>query len=445
MQRWKHRLLLLTGIGIIIAGFGILSIFELNSFPNTLRLIPGQKMTLSVHYPFGLAMVPEKSAKPKKLSSTKIQGSESIIANNLVIQSKQVRQFDVQLRLFGAIPVKKLHVQVLDPPQVVPGGQAIGVLFSSEGVIVVGHIPVKGMDGKLYYPARDAGVKTGDIILAINQIPIKRVEDVELILRNYQPGALTSARDALGGDLTLKIRRQDRIFLLKIKPVLTRGSGGEGDHRYLMGIFIEDPAAGVGTLTFYDPLTKKFAGLGHRISELAGAKGVTLNRGEIVLAEIHGIRAGVSGQPGEKIGVCDARFNSIGQIEKNTQFGIYGKLFNLVNDLSLLKPVPVAYSSQIRTGPAEIYTVLSGRRVEKFAIEILKVYRQTIPRDKGMVIKVIDPDLLKRTGGIIQGMSGSPIIQNGKLIGAVTHVFVNDPSKGYGVLAEWMMNEMNGA
>jgi stage IV sporulation protein B len=393
-------------------------------------------MTLSVHYPFGLAMVPEKPVKPEKLSSTHIQGSESIIANNLVIQSKQVRQFDVQLRLFGAIPVKKLHVQVLEPPQVVPGGQAIGVLFSSEGVIIVGHIPVKGIDGKTYYPARDAGVKTGDIILAINQIPIKRVEDVELILCNYQPRALF---------LNLKIKRQDRIFLLKIKPVLTRGPKGETGQRYLMGIFIEDPAAGVGTLTFYDPLTKKFAGLGHRISELAGSKGVTFNRGEIVLAEIHGIRSGVPGQPGEKIGICDAGFNSIGRIEKNTQFGIYGKLSNTANDLSFTKPVPVAYSSQIKTGLAEIYTVLSGRRVEKFAIEILKVYRQTIPHDKGMVIKVIDPELLKRTGGIIQGMSGSPIIQDGKLIGAVTHVFVNDPSKGYGVLAEWMMNEMNGA
>lgn len=403
------------------------------------RLTPGQKMTLSVHYPLGLAMVPEKKGKQAKPDQrgkilSLIQGSESISVNNLVIQSKQVRQFDVELKLFGAIPVKRLHVQVLDPPRVVPGGQAIGVLFSSEGVIVVGHISIKGVDGKLYYPARDAGVKLGDIILSMNGIPIKRVEDVELILRNYHPQAPY---------VNLKIKRQERILLLKIKPVLTRGSRGEERYRYLMGIFIEDPAAGVGTLTFFDPLTKKFAGLGHRISELAGAKGVILNHGEIVLADIHGIRAGAAGQPGEKIGVCDSGHNIIGFIEKNTQFGIYGKLFKEIHDLFISKPLPVAYSSQVKTGPAEIYTVLSGRQVEKFTIEILKVYRQTIPRDKGMIIKVTDPGLLRRTGGIIQGMSGSPIIQDGKLIGAVTHVFVNDPAKGYGVLAEWMMNEMN--
>jgi stage IV sporulation protein B len=209
-----------------------------------------------------------------------------------------------------------------------------------------------------------------------------------------------------------------------------------------LGIFIEDPAAGVGTLTFYDPFTKRFAGLGHHIAKFPGSGGVSFQQGEIIYASIQGIKMGTPGEPGEKIGVCSSKSMVIGRIDKNSRFGIYGRLTkNFIDPLT--KPIPIAYSSQIKEGGAEIYTVIKGRKVEKFKIMVIKVFRQNEPRDKGMILKVTDPFLLKQTGGIIQGMSGSPIIQDGRLIGAVTHVFVNDPTKGYGVMAEWMNNEIN--
>jgi stage IV sporulation protein B len=211
--------------------------------------------------------------------------------------------------------------------------------------------------------------------------------------------------------------------------------------RYRMGIFIEDPAAGVGTLSFFDPETLRFASLGHRITAFTGRKGVPFQEGEIILATINGIKAGLPGQPGEKVGVFTTGAPTIGRIDRNCRFGIYGKLTPDAHGI-MGKPIPMAYSTEIKPGPAEIYTVIKGTQVERFKVEIIKVYQQKAPRDKGMIIKVTDPVLLKTTGGIIQGMSGSPIIQNGRFIGAVTHVLVNDPTKGYGVLAEWMMHEL---
>jgi stage IV sporulation protein B len=414
------------GFGILIGLIAISVSIELLSLPDNLKLSPGEKVTLRVHYPLEFYT---KRNLHLPVGSASLNG---LLHKRIVLDSKRTDEFDIQLRIFGAIPVKRLHVKFSNPPLVVPGGQAIGVLFSSQGVIIVGHIPVKGIDGKLYYPAKEVGLKVGDIILALNNIPVNRVEDVELILKNYKPGI---------PGLTLTIKRHNRVNVINIKPVLCMEENYQ-ELRFRLGIFIEDPAAGVGTLTFYDPFTKRFAGLGHHISEFPGAKGLSFQQGEIVYASIHGIKMGAPGEPGEKIGVCSSKSSVIGRIDKNSKFGIFGRLSkNFIDPLA--KPIPIAYSSQIKEGQAEIYTVIKGRKVERFKIRIIKVFRQNEPRDKGMVLIVTDPLLLKQTGGIIQGMSGSPIIQDGRLIGAVTHVFVNDPTKGYGVLAEWMNNEIN--
>lgn len=399
------------------------------NLPGTLHLSPGQKITLSVHYPLSF----HSGSSLTFQESLKLSAFDHLLTKELVLSPKSAERFEVQIRIFGRIPVKKLQVEVAEPPQLIPGGQAVGVLFSSKGVVIVGHLPIKGVDGKMYYPAKTAGLKVGDVLLAINSLPVNRVDDVEVLLRNFRPWYRT---------LNLTIKRGNQIRLIKVHPVLSYEEGTQ-HQRYMLGIFIEDPAAGVGTLTFYDPVTRKFAGLGHHIAEFSGAKGLTLQNGEIVLASINGIKAGLPGQPGEKIGVCSTNLSPIGLIEKNSRFGIYGTLTENFIDFTKARSLPMAYSSQITLGSAEIYTVIKERLVEKFQVQIIKVYRQDSPRDKGLILKVTDPELLKRTGGIIQGMSGSPIIQNGRLIGAVTHVFVNDPTKGYGVLAEWMIREIN--
>jgi stage IV sporulation protein B len=427
LLKGKYKFICLAII-LVIGYFSLQCFFELITLPRKLKIIPGQKMTLSVHYP--LSFYTNKEGKLRQ----PVGGSKlpPLIANKLTLSYKKTKNFNVELRIFGKIPVKELHVEVSNPPLIVPGGQAIGVLFSSQGVVVVGHLPIKGIDQKIHYPAKEAGIQIGDILIAINNTPVNRVEDVETFLKYYQQ---------VDGFLNLSLKHHGMIKTIKIKPILCSPGKNGQLRRYMLGIFIEDPAAGVGTLSFYDPHSRRFAGLGHRIAELPGSKGLILQQGEIVLASINGIRLGLPGQPGEKIGFCNLSLGSIGQIDRNSKFGIYGKLNT--NFQESAKPLPVAFSSQVKTGPAEIYTVIKGNKVEHFQIEIIKVFRQDLPRDKGLILKVTDPLLLKQTGGIIQGMSGSPIIQEGRLVGAVTHVFVNDPTKGYGVLAEWMIQEMN--
>lgn len=412
--------------GIILVYLFISSLIQLSALPKILRIIPGQEFILSARYP--LSFYPNTKLLLKNKSEGKVT---NILTNRIILNANDGNHFDLQLRLFGAIPLKKMRVEVSNPIKVIPGGQAIGVLFSSTGVVIVGHVPLRGVDRKQYYPAREAGLRVGDIILKINNKPINRVSDVEKIIQSYQP---------VQKNVKLEINRDDKIIHIKIRPVLCPNLQNSSDVRYRLGIFIEDPAAGVGTLTFIEPNTFRFAGLGHRISHYAGKQNIPFKKGEIVLADISGVRKGQPGEPGEKIGIFNANQTSIGKIEKNSRFGIYGILSK--NFKTSKKPMPIAYNSQIKLGPAEIYTVIKDRQVQKFRVEIIKIFRQDIPKDKGLVIRVTDPELLKETGGIIQGMSGSPIIQEHRLVGAITHVFVNDPTKGYGVLAEWMVNEL---
>ncbi len=425
MNRSNKFILFFLLLGIIFTYLLVSSLIQLSTLPKILRISPGQEFILSVRYPLSFYQ------KPKQNLRTTDDRVRKILTNRLILNSNKSNHFDVQLRLFGAIPLKKVRVEVQDPLMVIPGGQAIGVLFSSTGVVVVGHVPLKGVDRKQYYPARDAGLKIGDIILKINNHSITRVTDVENIIKNYQPESK---------NLRIQIKRDGKTLNLKIKPVLCSGLNGGSQVQYRLGIYIEDPAAGVGTLTFIEPKTSQFAGLGHRISHYAGKQNIPFRQGEIVLADISGVRKGQPGEPGEKIGIFSINQTPIGKIEKNCRFGIYGSLSKNLQVQS--KPLPIAYNSQIKLGPAEIYTVIKDKKVQKYQVEIIKIFRQDLPKDKGIVIRVTDPALLKETGGIIQGMSGSPIIQDQKLVGAVTHVFVNDPTKGYGVLAEWMVNEL---
>ena len=194
-------------------------------------------------------------------------------------------------------------------------------------------------------------------------------------------------------------------------------------------------------MTFYHPSTKKYGALGHVISDMDTKKPIVVEDGQIVRSTVTSIEKGSNGNPGEKL----ARFSDdkeiIGDINRNSPFGIFGKLHKDIENGIMDKPMPIALSHQVKEGPAKILTVVDNDKVEMFNIEIVSTIPQKFPATKGMVIKVTDPKLLAKTGGIVQGMSGSPIIQSGKVIGAVTHVFVNDPTSGYGVHIEWMLSE----
>ena len=327
---------------------------------------------------------------------------------------------------FAGIPIKKVDVHVLKDFRVIPGGQSIGVKLNTVGVLVVGHHLINTANGKKS-PGDIAGIKVGDIITEINGNKIEKMTDVA-------PFVQTAGQD--GKALDMVISRESGKFTTKLTPLKDKG-----ENTYKLGLYIRDSAAGIGTMTFVHPQSKKYGALGHVISDMDTKKPIVVEDGQIVRSTVTSIEKGSNGDPGEKL----ARFSSdreiVGNIKKNSPFGIFGELNKDLKNGIMDKPLPIALSHQVKEGPAKILTVVNDDRVEEFNIEIVSTIPQKFPATKGMVIKVTDPKLLEKTGGIVQGMSGSPIIQDGKLVGAVTHVFVNDPTSGYGVHIEWMLNE----
>lgn len=327
---------------------------------------------------------------------------------------------------YAGLPIKKVDVNVLKDLRVIPGGQSIGVKLNTVGVLVVGHHQVNTVEGK-FSPGESAGVLVGDVITKINGKEIEKMSDVSPIVQKA---------GEKGEELDLEIKRESGKLTAKIKPLKDKRDGS-----FKLGLYIRDSAAGIGTMTFYDPKTMRYGALGHVISDMDTKKPIIVEDGQIVLSTVTSIEKGSHGEPGEKL----ARFSSdeevIGNILRNSPFGIFGELTQKITNGKMDQPMPIALSHQVKEGPAQILTVVDNDEVKLFDIEIVNSIPQKFPATKGMVIKVTDKELIEKTGGIVQGMSGSPIIQNGKLVGAVTHVFVNDPTSGYGVHIEWMLNE----
>lgn len=337
-------------------------------------------------------------------------------------------QVNLQVRLWGLIPLSRLVVNVVPPTRVIPGGHSIGVLLNARGVVVVGFAEVTDNMGQKHSPAREAGIMGGDVIIKVNGRPVQRTQQVK--------GEIQRCGER-GQEVALEVERGDRHEVIRIKPLFCTKT-----QSYRVGLYVRDSAAGIGTLTFYEPKSRMYGALGHAIMEVGNGQRVELAQGRIVEATIQAIRPSRRGQPGEKIGALNGH-GLMGEITRNTPCGIFGPLQEPLSNPLYPQPVPAAMAYQVKKGPAEMLTVLKGNRVERFPVEILQVMPQNKRNGKGMIIKIADAELLKQAGGIVQGMSGSPIIQEGKFVGAVTHVFINDPTKGYGVLAEWMLWDAN--
>ena len=345
--------------------------------------------------------------------------------HELALAAREAGESSLLLQLAG-IPAKKIDVRVLKDFKVVPGGQSIGVKIHSRGVLVVGLYQLETARGKLS-PGEEAGIQIGDLITEINGKTISSIGEI---------APLVQEAGEKGTELEITLQRNHETIKTKLRP-----EREEKENKYKLGLYIRDSAAGIGTLTFYEPQTKRYGALGHVISDIDTKMPIVVKDGYIVPSRVTSIQKGKDGVPGEKLARFISETEIAGTIQKNNQFGIFGTLKKELKNGIMDDPIPVGLSHEVKKGPAQILTVVDHDKVEAFDIEIINSTPQKFPATKGLVIKITDPKLLDKTGGIVQGMSGSPIIQDGKLIGAVTHVFVNDQTSGYGVHIEWMLNE----
>lgn len=390
-------------------------------FPSQIEIIEGEKSDLKISFPFTIDNIGEI----EKIFILKRKYGRNILNKQYEIHSLSKGKSNIEIKLLGFLPLKTIEVNVIDKVYLIPGGHSIGVKLDTKGVIVVAFSDIIGQDGKKHNPAKEAGIKKGDVILEINGVKVENSDHVIELLNN-----------AKNETINVKIERKNKIFTTEVKLVRNKD-----EKQYRLGTWIRDKTAGIGTLTFFDPETKIFGALGHGITDIDTGFLLPVENGQIMIARVSSIQQGKKGLPGELRGVFFEPEDKIGEIEKNTKYGIYGVLQKNINNSLYSKPLPIGLQSEVKLGKAYILTTTEDNKINKYEIEIIKAQRQLVPSQKSMIIKVTDKKLLRKTGGIVQGMSGSPIIQDGKIIGAVTHVFINDPTKGYGLYIEWMLKQ----
>ena len=379
---------------------------NISMLPSDIILMQGE--TLNLNTVFGLNVQDEET----------MQASSSL--NNSIVE--ETGQMDLSLNLFNLFSVKDVTVNVIPKTTVIPVGKAIGMKLYTEGVLVVGMSEIEGKK-----PYENSGIETGDKIIEIDNNQIDNTDELIECVNNSN-----------GKELEIKYISDNEEKTTSIEPVKT------SNNEYKLGLWVRDAAAGVGTLTFYEPSTGEFGALGHGINDVDTYELIDIASGELVTTEIIDIVKGEDGSPGEIRGTIDNGI-SLGNIYKNTSFGIYGNIDNVAKlNLTQYKEYEVANRSEITTGKAEILCELENGKTQSYEIEIQRLFLENNENNKSMLIKVTDEELLEKTGGIIQGMSGAPIIQNGKFIGAVTHVLVNDAKTGYAVFGDLMIKQMRG-
>lgn len=325
----------------------------------------------------------------------------------------------VDLNLFGIIPIKQTKVSEVAEINLIPGGTPFGIKLLTDGVLVVGLNSIDTEQG-LVNPAKDAGLKVGDVILSVNGSSVTSNSEISEIVKNYN-----------GEDLEIEFSRDGKNQTIAVTPVIS-----STDQKAKVGIWVRDSSAGIGTITFYEPQSNLFAGLGHAVCDVDTGDILPISYGEIVPATISGITKGSVGSPGSLIGMFTSN-NQLGEVLLNTESGVFGTLENDAESYG--EAIPMALKQEVHTGSATILCTIDGTQSKEYEIEIQEINLNDDVVTKNLIIKVTDQELIDKTGGIVQGMSGSPIIQDGKLVGAVTHVFVNDPTKGYGIFAENML------
>ena len=405
MKNYLKMLLLVFFLSIVYS-----YVLVIETIPNELVVFEGEK--ISVKTLLGLNI---KNENQQTIETSSSNGEKL---------SQDVGKSTLEVSLFDNILLKNVEVSVLPKTKVIPVGNIAGVKLYTSGVLVVGMSEIEGNDNKKYKPYENTGIKEGDTIIKVNDKNINSTSDL-----------IQTVNLSQGHDISIKYIHQQETKECSITPVKTNNS------QYKIGLWVRDSAAGVGTVTFYDPTSKTFGALGHGITDIDTNELINIASGEFITTRILNITKGESGNPGKIQGTIENQ-NNIGTIGKNTRFGIYGKVDNLASlNIDTSKEAEVALREEIQIGKAKILCSLDNQKPQEYEIEIEKIYKDNNYDNKSMKIKVTDEKLLEKTGGIIQGMSGSPVLQNGKFVGAITHVLVNDPQEGYAVFGDIMLKQ----
>ncbi len=377
---------------------------NITAIPNSIVLFQGEELNLGVV--LGVIL------KDKNDEYASIETSSTL--NNNILEKK-----NITLSLFNLIDVKNIEINTIPKTSVVPLGNSVGLKLYTSGVLVVGMTEVEGQK-----PYENTGIEEGDMIVEVNQEEVTCTAEL-----------LNSINNSKGKNLSIKYIRDGEEYVSTMAPIKTK------DNEYKLGLWVRDGAAGIGTMSYYEPSTNKFAALGHGIIDIDTEELINISSGELVTSKISSIVKGKEGVPGEIKGTI-INGETIGNVCNNSNFGIYGDITDKSKlGVSTTNEIPVANREEIKEGKAKILLNLENGVREEYEIEITKIYKNNNANNKSMLIKVTDNKLLELTGGIIQGMSGAPIIQDGKFIGAVTHVLVNDPSTGYAVFGDLMIKQ----
>ena len=394
------------GLGIALSAMAFLCNYspwvrEAASLPDALTLTSGQKFVVQT----GLPMLAASDG-----------GAVSVLASQderVTISAEAGGQTSVTFSLLGLIPVHETRVNVVEERTLIPGGQAVGVALKTRGVLVVSDA------------AKGRALRAGDVILAADG---KNVESTKALSEQVGAAQTDTVRlEVLRGGQTITVDAQ--------------AEPDPSDGRRKLGVWVRDSTAGVGTLTYIDPANQAYGALGHAIVDADTGRLLAAREGAILHASIVGVTKGQSGKAGELKGNFLKAGEQIGSLTENCEYGIYGVLDDMPENLLYPQGLRAGARSAVHTGAASIIATVDADGPQEYGVEIVRCFAQSEPSQKGMILRVTDERLLEKTGGIVQGMSGSPILQDGRIIGAVTHVYLSDATQGYGMYIEWMLEK----
>lgn len=429
MRNWKlyRRILIIVLIFnlITIAGLAVYHIEK--NLPDEIKILVGTEESFNFKMPIeaniaaeDTAVLSVNGAEDLKVPSNQIKID---MKRPFTIESSETGKFTMDLKLFGIFKFKKISLDVIESVELIPCGTPIGIYVETNGILVLGNGRITGEDGLNYEPISNK-LKSGDYIIAINDTEVRNKNDL-----------IKEIQKTEGKDIHLLIRRNNEKITVRITPVRTAGG------QYKIGAWIRDNTQGIGTLTYISN-NGHFGALGHGITDIDTGLLMEIREGSIYVAEIMSIVKGKEGEPGELIGMIRQQDKyRIGEITDNTYQGIFGRTNGQYKVLKEAKPLEIGLKQEIKKGKAYVRCMVEGE-LDDYEIQIENVDVGNSNHSKGIVIRITDSRLLNTTGGIVQGMSGSPIIQNNKIIGAVTHVFMQDSAKGYGTFIENMVNNL---